>query len=167
MPVTEPGAIVHLHCVAWEWGRQETYPLLNSYIFVLSHQRWHTRVHGKPDHTRAHKRVSASRKEELPHFKGPRPVHKANGGRRQIRRGTWVLLQRQRKRIGRTFNLPQLWQIAHPEEMTSRGWLWPCRVAKQKIHCCPRYCCPRHDEVVFPRILGFLRLSGFFGVLCC
>ena len=57
MTVTEPVPIVQLHCVTWEWGRQENWLL----YFVLSHQRCclleHMHTHPPPPprtHTHTH-----------------------------------------------------------------------------------------------------------------
>lgn len=83
MTVTEPASIVHLHCVTWEWGQQETFPLLNH--FKLSHQNCHNLMHNTETHTAFVHRLHESFKklQKLP------SVQAENGRRRQIRRGTW------------------------------------------------------------------------------
>lgn len=94
--------------------------------FVLPRQCWCFRVHNSRAHTHTnthtltHIDIKCKRDSPLQRLQS---VHKANGRRRQIRRGAWVLLQRERKHIGRTFNLPQLCQFEHPEEMTSHDFL--------------------------------------------
>lgn len=81
-------------------------PFVDLLYFVLSHQCWCPRVHNTHTHTLTHTLYIIYKR--VPPLQSLQSVHKANGRSWLIRRGARVLLQRERKHIGRTFNLPQL-----------------------------------------------------------
>lgn len=90
-------------------------PFVDLLYFVLSRQCWCLRVHNTGTHTHTHTNTHIYIMcKRAPPLQSLQSVHKGNGRRWQIRRGTWVHLQRERKHIGRTFNLPQPSQIEHP-----------------------------------------------------
>lgn len=139
MTVAESASIVHLHCVTWEWGQQETYLLLNSNISYYHTSPGTFRCTKKNPRAHAHIRLHHWRASPLQRLQSAR---KANSRRRQIRRGAWALHQRKRKHTGRTFNLSQAFQTEHPkgDEMTLIAVVTS---QKQNTDCCPRCFCPR------------------------
>jgi len=66
MTVTETGSIVRLHCVTWEWGRQETYLLLISNILYY-HSTAGTLAGTNFERTHTHTSSSCAR--QFRHFK--------------------------------------------------------------------------------------------------
>ncbi|MED6237128.1 hypothetical protein ATANTOWER_019356 [Ataeniobius toweri] len=134
-------------------------PFVEPLIFcIITAAVVHWRAQTQSTHTQTHTSSSCAKEGALP-LQSLRSVHKANGRRRQIRGGTWVLLQRDRMHIGRAFNLPPPSQIEHPRKMTSRGVLWPFTKDIKTI-AVPDQVVPNKSEVVFHCILGF-SMSSF------
>lgn len=89
MTVAESASIVHLHCVTWEWGQQETYLLLNSNISYYHTSPGTFRCTKKPpEHTHTYVCIIG----ELHHFKGfnLRAKQTAGGGKLEGAHGHFI-----------------------------------------------------------------------------
>lgn len=141
-------------CIVCYMGMRtaESLPIVDLLYFVLLHQCWcigactHT-----PTHTDTHTYIICTRAPPLQRLQS---AHKENGRRRQIRRGTRVLLQKERKHIGRAFNLPQPCQIEHPDQTTSRGLRGDITLQNIKFHPFPDIAVPGTTEVLFLDIIN-------------
>lgn len=155
MTLTEPASIVHLHCVLHgnEDGGKPSYCW--SLIFcIIAPMLVHRSMHPHTDtqtQTDTHTYIICTRAPPLQRLQS---AHKENGRRRQISRGTRVLLQKERKHIGRASNLPQPCQIEHPDEMTSHGLCGDITLQNIKFHPFPDITVPSTTEVLFLDIIN-------------
>lgn len=126
MIVNEPGSIVCLHCVTWEWGQQETYPLLNSIFCIMAPTvvRTHAPHWSNDMHTVC---IIYNRGLQRTELHEARMAWTAGGCKSEEEQ------LREAHTVGKSSPKHAKTTREHPEEMTSHGLFFSSVISRYKI----------------------------------